>query len=220
MIKIIHGDCRQVLTDLNIPVDDAIFVSDPPFNVGYKYHSYKDKLSQTEYDKLLIEVFAKRPHVLIHYPEALYKHAINIQTAPIRLVRWIYNTNLPRQHRDIAFFDVTPDFKQVGQDYKNPQDKRVAKLIAQGRKAKLYDFWEITQVKNNSKEKTEHPCQMPIEVMKRIIGLLPKNKLIVDPFGGSGTTAIACAMLGVDCISIELDAKYIAITQNRLAQLA
>lgn len=219
MIKIIHGDCRQVLKDLGTQVDDAIFVSDPPFNVGYKYHSYKDKLSQNEYDQLLIDVFGKRSHVLIHYPESLYRHAINIKLAPTRVVSWIYNTNLPRQHRDIAFFNVTPDFTQVGQDYKNPQDKRVAKLIAEGRKAKLYDFWEITQVKNNSKEKTEHPCQMPIEVMKRIVGLLPKNKLIIDPFGGSGTTAVACAMLNRNCISIEIDDKYVGITEQRLLEV-
>ena len=44
--------------------------------------------------------------------------------------------------------------------YKNLNDKRIKARIAAGKTgAKLYDWWEINQVKNVSKEKTEHPCQ-------------------------------------------------------------
>jgi DNA modification methylase len=46
----------------------------------------------------------------------------------------------------------------------------------------MYDWWNINQVKNISLDKTNHPCQMPIEVMENIIKLLPKDKIIVDPF--------------------------------------
>lgn len=216
--RIILGDCRQVLKEIEVELDDAIFVSDPPFNVGYHYESYDDRLSDEEYSQLLREVFGGRPHVMIHYPESLYRHAITLREAPTRVVSWVYNTNLPRQHRDIAFFGVTPDFRKVGQDYKNPNDKRVKKYIEQGRKARLYDFWEINHVKNVSSEKTEHPCQMPLEVMKRIIGILPEGRLIVDPFLGSGTTALACEMLDRDFIGIEIDPKYVAISKERLTQ--
>ena len=45
----------------------------------------------------------------------------------------------------------------------NPNDKRIQKRIAEGKTgAKLYDWWNVNQVKNNSKEKTAHPCQMPL----------------------------------------------------------
>lgn len=192
--RIILGDCRQVLKEIQGQLDDAIFVSDPPFNVGYHYESYDDRLSDEEYSQLLKEVFGGRPHVMIHYPESLYRHAITLRESPTRVVSWVYNTNLSRQHWYIAFFGVTPDFRKVGQDYKNPNDKNV------------------------SSEKTEHPCQMPLEVMKRIIGILPESRLIVDPFLGSGTTALACEMLDRDFIGIEIDPKYVAISKERLTQ--
>ena len=89
--------------------------------------------------------------------------------------------------------------------------------IAQGKTAKLYDWWEINQVKNVSKDKTAHPCQMPLEVMKRIIGILPEDYTIVDPFMGSGTTALAAKLLGRKFIGIEMDETYLDIAKERLA---
>ena len=216
--RIILGDCRDIIQELGSELDDAIFVSDPPFNIGYHYETYNDKLSQDEYSRLLAQIFGTRDHVMIHYPEALYRHAITLGRAPNRVVSWVYNANVPRQHRDIAFFGVVPDFRKIGQEYKNPNDKRVKKYIEQGKKARLYDYWQINLVKNVSGEKTDHPCQMPLEVMRRVVGILPENRLIVDPFVGSGTTALACKMLNRDFIGIEIDPKYVAISEERLAK--
>ena len=154
--------------------------------------------------------------VVIHYPEEIYKIAIQIGEIPTKIVSWVYNSNTAKQHRDIAFFGVKPDFRKYGQPYKNPTDKRIAKRIADGKTARLYDWWEINQVKNVSKEKTSHPCQMPLEVMKRIIGILPEDYTIVDPFAGSGTTGVACKELGRDCILIEQDKEYVEIIKKRL----
>ena len=89
--------------------------------------------------------------------------------------------------------------------------------IADGKSARLYDWWEINQVKNVSKEKTKHPCQMPLEVMKRIVGILPPDYTVVDPFMGSGTTALACKLLDRKFIGIELDAEYLDIAKNRVS---
>ena len=80
----------------------------------------------------------------------------------------------------------------------------------------MYDWWNINQVKNVSKEKTEHPCQMPLEVMKNIVGILPEEYIIVDPFMGSGTTGVACKELNRDFIGIEIDKKYFDIARNRI----
>ena len=103
------------------------------------------------------------------------------------------------------------------QPYKNPNDKRVKALIAKGSKgAKLYDWWEINQVKNVSKEKTKHPCQMPVEVMRRIIQILPDDATIIDPFMGSGTTGVACKELGRKFVGIELDERYFEIAEARI----
>ena len=112
---------------------------------------------------------------------------------------------------------------KVRQPYKNPNDKRIKERIAKGCKgAKLYDWWNINQVKNVSKEKTQHPCQMPLEVMKRIIGILPDNALIIDPFMGSGTTGVAVIEMNKEqnvnrsFIGIEIDKEYYRIASERI----
>ena len=73
-------------------------------------------------------------------------------------------------------------------------------------------------MKNVSKDKTEHPCQMPQEVMNNIIGILLKDEkmVVVDPFMGSGTTGIACEKYDVDFIGIEMNERYFEIAKSRL----
>lgn len=215
-IKTINGNCLQELKKLNLDFEKVIFVSDPPFNIGYHYNTYKDRMKEKEYYDFLKNVFGTNKQVIIHYPESLYKHAFNIGLIPEKVVSWVYNSNTAKQHRDIAFFGVKPDFRKVGQPYKNPTDKRIAKRIAEGKKARLYDWWNINQVKNVSKEKTEHPCQMPYEVMKRIVGILPEDYTIIDPFLGSGTTALACIEFNRNFIGIEMDGEYFEISNKRI----
>lgn len=147
--------------------------------------------------EMIGELVLGKRSVVIHYPETLHELSIDTGIVPKRVVSWVYNSNTPRQHRDIAFYNVEPDFSKVRQPYKNPNDKRIKERIARGCKgAKLYDWWNINQVKNTSQEKTAHPCQMPLEVMKRIIGILPENITIIDPFAGSGTTGAAVLSSG------------------------
>jgi DNA modification methylase len=214
-LTLVLGDCREMLSKLDIDYEKTIFVSDPPFNIGYHYDTYEDDMTEDDYYTFLLEVFGTNKQVIVHYPEALYRHSYNIGIFPDRVVSWVYNSNTAKQHRDIGFFGVRPDFRKVGQDYKNPSDKRIAKRIA-GKTARLYDWWEINQVKNVSSEKTEHPCQMPYEVMRRIVGILPEGYTIIDPFMGSGTTGLACKELGRNFIGIELDEKYFEISKRRL----
>jgi DNA modification methylase len=145
--------------------------------------------------------------------------ASEIGKFPDKVVSWIYNSNTAKQHRDIAFFGVKPDFRKVTQPYKNPNDKRIQQLIAAGKKGgRLYDWWNINQVKNVSKDKTNHPCQMPLEVMTNIIGILPDDALIVDPFLGSGTTGVACKKLGRDFVGIEIDFYYCDLAKKRISE--
>lgn len=80
----------------------------------------------------------------------------------------------------------------------------------------MYDWWEVNQVKNVSKKTNTHPCVMPVEVMKRIVGILPDGIIVVDPFMGSGTTGVACKQLGIDFIGCELDEEYFGIAKERI----
>lgn len=217
-IDLYHGDNLKILSNLNLDYSKCIFVSDPPFNIGYHYETYKDNMKEEDYYNWLFEIFGNHKQVIVHYPESLYKHAFNIGMAPEKIVSWVYNSNTAKQHRDIAFFGVKPDFKKVGQPYKNPTDKRIMKRIADGKTARLYDWWYVNQVKNVSKDKTEHPAQMPLEIMENIIGILPEGFTIIDPFLGSGTTALACIKYDRDFIGIELDEKYFNISKKRIGQ--
>jgi site-specific DNA-methyltransferase (adenine-specific) len=215
-IKIYHGDNLEILSSLNLDYSKCIFVSDPPFNIGYHYNEYKDRKKEEDYYNWLSKIFGKNKQVIIHYPEQLYKYTYVNQLFPEKVVSWVYNSNTGKQHRDIAFFGIKPNFRQVGQDYKNPNDKRIAKRIKEGKTARLYDWWEINQVKNVSLEKTAHPCQMPLKVMENIIGILPKGYTIIDPFLGSGTTAIACLKYDMDFIGIDNDEMYYNISNERI----
>ena len=63
---------------------------------------------------------------------------------------------------------------------------------------------------------------MPLEVMKRIIGILPEDCMIIDPFMGSGTTGVAVVEMNKEqnanrsFIGIEIDEKYFKIAYDRI----
>ena len=215
--RIINDDCLAFLKKEVKNIKNPVIVSDPPFNIGYHYKTYNDKKEENEYFEWLSEIFSLCPSVVIHYPESLYRLSLKMGCVPERVVSWVYNSNTARQHRDIAFFGIKPDFNRVKQPYKNLNDKRIIKRIEQGKTGcKLYDWWNINQVKNVSKQKTSHPCQMPVDVMKKIIGILPDNVTIIDPFMGSGTTGVACVCLKKNFIGVEIDKEYYQISKERI----
>jgi DNA modification methylase len=213
-VTIYHGDCRDILPTVTA---DAVVVSDPPYNVGYHYDGYSDSLSSDEYLTLLQTVM-RMPSVMLHYPESIAAFCARTGWAPTECVSWVYHANTPRQWRQIAWFGATVDFARVTQPYMNPHDKRVMALMAAGKMRSLYDWWHIEQVKNVSDEKTEHPCQIPVAVMERVLGITPHPSTVLDPFMGSGTTLVAAKRLGRRAIGIELNQAYCDIAIRRLAQ--
>ena len=201
----------------NYKIPNGLTITDPPYNQGFFYSKYKDKLKQNEYIDLLSKI--PKPCVIIHYPEEtinILPLALNVKCEQI--VTWIYNSNTGKQSRLISWWGCKPDFRKVTQPYKNPNDKRIQKLIERGKTgAKLYDWWEINQVKNVSKEKTEHPCQIPEEIIRRIIlTTANENDLIIDTFAGSGTTLKVAKDLGFKFLGFEIDEKYCEIIKRRI----
>jgi site-specific DNA-methyltransferase (adenine-specific) len=64
-----------------------------------------------------------------------------------------------------------------------------------------------------------HPTQKPVELLAYLIEkIVPKGGLVLDPFLGSGTTALACLRTGRRCIGIESDTSYAAIARRRVAE--
>ncbi|MFN8266310.1 MAG: DNA methyltransferase [Chitinophagaceae bacterium] len=83
--------------------------------------------------------------------------------------------------------------------------------------AKPRDVFEIPTISNGSWERVEHETQKPIELLRKII-LSSSNpdSLILDPFGGSGTTYVVAEAYNRKWIGTELDMKYCKVIKRRL----
>jgi len=69
-----------------------------------------------------------------------------------------------------------------------------------------------------AKRFTTHPTVKPLDLMRHLVRLVtPTGGTVLDPFGGSGTTALAAEMEGFQWILIEREAEYVAIAEARLA---
>jgi DNA modification methylase len=214
-MQIINKDFR----DCKIP--EGLIITDPPYNQGYSYNHYKDRIPEDEYVALLSKI--PTPCVIIHYPE----ETINLLPKAIKakceqVVCWVYNSNTGKQSRLISWWGCKPDFSKIRQPYKNLKDKRILKRMSEGKTgAKLYDWWEINQVKNVSFEKTEHPCQIPEELISRIITITANHdQTIIDVFSGSGTTIKVALELGYMAIGYEVDQSYCRIAKDRIDTFA
>jgi len=79
---------------------------------------------------------------------------------------------------------------------------------------------DIPNVKANHIEKTEHPCQFPIELIQRfVLALTNQGDAVLDPFGGVGSTAIASLTHERKATSIERDSNYLNIAKQRIESL-
>ena len=82
------------------------------------------------------------------------------------------------------------------------------------------DLWVIPNVKNNHVEKTNHPCQFPVELIDRLVlSMTNKKDWVLDPFLGSGTSIISALRHGRKGVGAEINKKYIKITCDRIEQL-
>lgn len=216
--KICNGNSFEVLDGIASELEHPIVVTDPPFNIGFHYNTYRDKMPEDEYYGAIASIFAKYPSVVILYPESLHRLTLEMGRVPDKVVSWVYPSNMRRQHRDIGFYGVKPNFELVRKPYRDMKDKRNIRLIQRTGGRRSYDWMEVNQVKNISKEKTAHPCQMPLAVMDDVIGWLKgiDNATIIDPFAGSGTTCVACERADIPWVGIEIDESYCRIIESRI----
>lgn len=104
---------------------------------------------------------------------------------------------------DIAFQNPFADCELIYTTFKNPIKKIVFKQ--QG---------FIT----DSKDKRFHPTQKPSELIVQLLEMFSKpNQTVLDPFMGSGTTAIACINTNRNYIGFELDTGYFNIANERIS---
>ncbi len=242
--KIIQGDCLELFK--NIP-DNSIDMTfaDPPFNLKKKYNSYKDSLEFKEYldwcEKWISEmvrvtkpsgsIFLHNiPKWLTYYASFLnekadFKHWISwdAPTAPM-------GKTLQPSHYGILFYAKNQkELKFYEVRYPHKRERKTGYLLKDygGKKASLHPFgplvsdvWtDIHRIKHN-KKRDPHPCQLPIHLLERLILMTTdKDDIVLDPFMGTGTTAIAAKKLGRKYIGFDLDKQYVEIALNKVSSI-
>ena len=98
---------------------------------------------------------------------------------------------------------------------KNPSD--VWEIIEQDWDKAM---WDIPNVKSNHPEKTEHPCQFPIELVERcVLALTDEGSWVLDPFAGVGSTVIGAIKNNRNGMGIEKEKEYCKIANKRIEDL-
>lgn len=222
--KIICGDCLKVMKELPDKSVDLV-LTDPPY--GIKYDKW-DKLNLKwieETNRILKEngsmwCFCGWSNVLIIKQE-LEKY--------FKLKNWIIWDRIKGRGAKYNFVSTREDILWLTKSDNyvfNKQSSNIKKktggmgLKNRDEYRKLSNVWtDISPIVPWSKEKIEHPTQKPIELLERIIKISSnENDLILDPFLGSGTTAVACKHLKRNYIGIEINPKYCEIAKQRLRQ--
>ena len=79
------------------------------------------------------------------------------------------------------------------------------------------DLWVIPNVKNNHVEKTDHPCQFPVELIERLIlSMTDEGDWVFDPFLGTGTSIIAAIRHNRRGAGAEIVQKYVNLSRQRI----
>ncbi len=228
------GDALEVMRAMPATSVDAI-ITDPPYNIGYHYDGYRDRRPWPEYEAWQRAVLVEGTGLLrdggsllyLNYPEFAAKLFWTIPgLAPIKLLAWVYHAHstgwpLRRATRLWCWWAKgRPAYIGDGairSQYRNPNDRRVRRLIANGRRPTDYDWWHYEQVKNVSRDKTSHPCQLPEPMVRRLVQMVaPPGGMVLDPFAGSGTVLVAAARSSRRAIGIEIEERYCDLAARRL----
>ena len=82
----------------------------------------------------------------------------------------------------------------------------------------MLSLWKIMPPKKEEKKHGKHPTQKPLTLLDRIIRIASnENDLVLDPFCGSGTTAISCLLNNRKFIGTELEEQYVNLAIKRLS---
>jgi len=238
--KIITGDCIETLGKVAEPFTDLIF-ADPPFNIGYKYDKYHDKVERNNYIAWTKDWMATCKKVLkphgSFYIAIGDDYAANVKIIADELglfmrnwIIWHYTfgqqtkDKFARSHTHIFYFvNDSKNFTFNDFAVRVPSDRQLIYADKRANPAGKIpdDVWDDPRVCGTFKERTGwHPCQMPEQLLMRIIAASSNaGDCVLDPFVGSGTTAAAASKLRRNYVGIEISADYAKKANQRLAQL-
>lgn len=243
--QIIHGDCLEVMRQ--IPSDSVdITFADPPFNLKKKYNTYEDHRDEDAYldwcrEWLFEMVRITKPSgsIFVHnIPKWLTYYAgfLNEFATFRHWIAWDAPTapmgkTLQPSHYGILFYAKNPKENKFYEiRYPHKRCRKCGYLLKDygGKKKILHPFgplvsdtWsDIHRIRHN-KHRDAHPCQLPVHLLERLILMsTDEGDVILDPFIGTGTTAVAAARLGRNVIGIDVDSEYVDITRRKFAQEA
>lgn len=237
---IICGDARNMaeIPDRSI----HLMVTSPPYNVT---KSYDADLSLQEYLALLEEVFRETFRVLVHGGRACINVA-NVGRKPYIPL----SDHVSRIMQDIGFLMRGEIIWNKGagagvsmawgsfRSASNPVLRDVHEYIlifskgdfgrvATGRESTISreDFMEWTKsvwtMPTESARKIGHPAPFPVELPRRLMELYTfKGDIVLDPFMGSGTTAVAAMMHGRRYVGFEVQPEYAELCRRRIASMS
>lgn len=177
-------------------------VTDPPYNIDYKELSKdrkikNDKMSDEEFLSFLKKTIIKCPTAYVfcswQYVHIFKKAMEELGMAPKAMIVW--DKVNPAQNLDKYYkrHELILYYGKFG-----------------GEKTIRGDVWELKRQKN-----TVHPTMKPLELIGMILQDNPEAKNVVDVFGGSGSTLIACEQTERNCLMMELDPKYCDVIIKR-----
>lgn len=237
--KVFNKDAFEVLKEIPNDSLDMIY-GDPDYNVGINYNGKTYTQKWNDYIDWYINLAKECMRVLkptgnlfmMNYPKQnayLRVKYLDDNAYEVHDYVWVYNTNVghsPKRfttaHRSILHATKSKEnnfYKEnVAVPYQNPTDKRIKERIAQGNIGRMpYDWFYFDLVKNVSKDKTIHACQIPTKLVEMLIKSCTKERDdVFILFGGSGSELITCKNLNRNFISCELHPTYYNMILDRL----
>jgi len=239
--KIICGDSIEILGKVNEPFADLIF-ADPPFNIGYKYDKYYDKVKKKNYIAWTKDWMSICKKVL--KPAGSFYIAIGDEyAANVKIIAedelglsmrnwmiWHYTfgqhtrNKFARSHTHIFYFIKNKKkftFNSNDPHVRIPSDRQ---FVYNDKRANPTgkmpdDVWShFPRICGTFKHRKDwHPCQMPESLLGRIIRVSSnEGDWVLDPFSGSGTTAVVAAKLKRKYTGIELSPEYAKESRERI----
>jgi len=180
---------------------DMVF-TDPPYGIGFKYNSHQDTTGD-EYKDFCRDWFQNLK---------MMSEFIVISTG------WAYNLFWYQQEPKDTFYWLCKN-KRTGGSISH--FRKVEPIFIWGKPENKYDFdfWEqTTQIESDLKG--QHTCPKPVSLIEAILAGGKDRGSVLDVFGGSGTTMIACEKTNRRCFMSELDPKYCDVILERWAKFA
>ncbi|MBD3351142.1 MAG: hypothetical protein GF364_06625 [Candidatus Lokiarchaeota archaeon] len=222
---------------------DLVF-ADPPYNLDKSYIKYKDERSDYQYIEWCNKWLKSMSNVLkpggallvLNLPKWAISHSVFLSQF-MHFQHWIVwdamstpAGKLMPAHYSLLYYTKPGGKPKSNFDkYKYIDSRKYClriscvkkrKLMGDDDKELLSDVWKDIHRIKHKKDRDQHPCQLPIKLMERIIKLFSdKGDIIYDPFGGTGTTAIAAKITGRNFIISDKDIYYVRVARNNLKNI-